>query len=61
MDSVSVEKDMSDEEYNLQLTDPVGYSWYVDGVREIFVKDESIELRWDYIEGKAVLREIYVF
>lgn len=55
------ELDMSREEYNLQLTDPVGYSWKVDGVRQIFVKDDSIELRWAYKDGKAALKDISVF
>lgn len=55
------ELDCSPSEYNLALSDPVGYSWKVDGVRQIFVKDDSIELRWAYIDGKAVLKDISVF
>lgn len=55
------ELDMSAEEYNLSLTDPVGYGYYVDGERKIFVKDDSIELRWVLRDGEARLISIGVF
>ena len=55
------ELDMSPDEWHLSLNDPVGYGYNVDGIRHIFVKDESIAVRWVMEDGNAVLKDIYVF
>lgn len=53
--------DMSPSEWSLSLNDPVGYGYKVDGIRHIFVKDESIELRYLYRDGQVILKDIKVW
>lgn len=55
------ELDESLDEHLLRGSDPVGYSWYVDGVRKVFVKDESINVRWGIRDGKSYLISLEVF